>query len=91
MAKGTMTGQGPRPPEDAAGLVRACRALYAAIEAFDAQIAERLGLARNDLRCLNALEQGPNEANAAARHLSTVADVYASVAQAMRGGEVRGE
>jgi DNA-binding MarR family transcriptional regulator len=35
------------------------RALHAAVDRIDAQAAARLGIARNDLRCLNLLEHGP--------------------------------
>lgn len=45
-------------PEDPHGLVRSCRRLYTAIDALDAFASERLGIARNDLRCLNLLENG---------------------------------
>ncbi|MEM1030083.1 MAG: MarR family transcriptional regulator [Myxococcota bacterium] len=51
-------------PEDAPGasmppLVAACRALYAAIDRLDHVAARRVGVSRNDLRALNALERGP--------------------------------
>ena len=48
-----------REPEDpAAAMVHACRALYDAIDRLDAIAADRVGIPRNDLRALNALERG---------------------------------
>lgn len=46
----------PGPISD---LLNACRALHAAYDRFDHAVAERLGMSRNDLRCLNLLEHGP--------------------------------
>ncbi|MEL6436647.1 MAG: MarR family transcriptional regulator [Pseudomonadota bacterium] len=40
-------------------LVAACRRLYGAIDKLDAEAAARVGVSRNDLRCLNLLEKGP--------------------------------
>lgn len=40
-------------------LVAACRRLYSAIDKLDAEAASRVGVSRNDLRCLNLLETGP--------------------------------
>jgi DNA-binding MarR family transcriptional regulator len=40
-------------------MVAACRALYDAIDRLDAVAAGRVGISRNDLRALNALERGP--------------------------------
>lgn len=45
--------------EAARELVAACRALYDAIDRLDIVAADRVGISRNDLRALNALEQGP--------------------------------
>jgi len=45
-------------PLDDAGLVAAMRLLHVAVDRIDACVAERLGIARNDLRCLNLLEHG---------------------------------
>ncbi|MEO0618843.1 MAG: MarR family transcriptional regulator [Pseudomonadota bacterium] len=51
------------PPDNAhispRDLVAACRRLYAAIDKLDAEAASRVGVSRNDLRCLNLLETGP--------------------------------
>lgn len=46
-------------PEDSYGLVRACRRLHAAIDQLDDKTARLLQVSRNDLRCLNLLENGP--------------------------------
>jgi len=46
-------------PQDDAGVVAACRELHSAIDALDERAAKVLGVSRNDLRCLNLLEQGP--------------------------------
>jgi DNA-binding MarR family transcriptional regulator len=45
-------------PLDDAGLVSAMRLLHVAVDRLDTRAAERLGIARNDLRCLNLLEHG---------------------------------
>lgn len=45
--------------DPAAAMVAACRALYDAIDRLDAIAADRVGITRNDLRALNALERGP--------------------------------
>jgi DNA-binding transcriptional ArsR family regulator len=37
----------------------ACRRLHAAVDALDQAAADLLGVSRNDLRCINALEHGP--------------------------------
>jgi DNA-binding MarR family transcriptional regulator len=42
-----------------ADLLLACRAVHAAYDRFDQAVAGRLGVSRNDLRCLNLLEFGP--------------------------------
>lgn len=55
----------PQEPE----IVRACRALYAAIDRLDHTAAERLGVSRNELRCLNLLEHGPCRPGDIARQL----------------------
>ncbi|MEM6612753.1 MAG: MarR family transcriptional regulator [Cyanobacteria bacterium P01_C01_bin.72] len=47
------------PPEDQHGLIQACRNLHAVVDEFDAAIADKVGISRNDLRCLNLLEHGP--------------------------------
>lgn len=49
----------PDPDDPAAAMVAACRALYDAIDRLDAVAAERVGISRNDLRALNALEKRP--------------------------------
>ncbi|MEO0508437.1 MAG: MarR family transcriptional regulator [Verrucomicrobiota bacterium] len=49
----------PEAPNDNHGLVQACRELHAAIDSFDSMIAEKVQISRNDLRCLNLLENGP--------------------------------
>ncbi|WP_116968932.1 MarR family transcriptional regulator [Blastomonas sp. UPD001] len=46
-------------PDDAAGIVAACRALHSAVDALDAKAAKALAVSRNDLRCLHLLENGP--------------------------------
>lgn len=49
-----------REPDDpATAMVQACRALYDAIDRLDTAAADRVGITRNDLRALNALERGP--------------------------------
>ncbi|MEL7273926.1 MAG: MarR family transcriptional regulator [Pseudomonadota bacterium] len=40
-------------------LVAACRRLYTAIDKLDAEAAARVGVTRNDLRCLNLLAEAP--------------------------------
>ena len=40
-------------------IVKACRALYAAIDRLDHAAAQRVGVSRSELRCLNLLEHGP--------------------------------
>jgi len=47
------------PTMDPADLVSACRRLYAAIDTLDAEAASRVGVTRNDLRCLNLLAERP--------------------------------
>lgn len=54
---------------DPHGLVHACRELHSAMDALDAYAADTLGIARNDLRCLNLLENGPVSAKAVASTL----------------------
>lgn len=49
----------PDPTDPALALVAACRALYDAIDRLDAIASDRVGITRNDLRALNALERGP--------------------------------
>lgn len=39
--------------------VAACRRLHAAVDRLDQAAADSLNITRNDLRCLNLLEQGP--------------------------------
>lgn len=56
-------------PEDAYGLVSACRRLHTAIDQLDAKAAESVGITRNDLRCLNRLEQGPQTPKAIGQYL----------------------
>jgi len=65
----TSTLHHPAAPFDPHGLVRACRELHAAVDALDVYAAERVGIARNDLRCLNLLEAGPIAAKAIASAL----------------------
>jgi len=50
-------------------IVRACRALYAAIDDLDQAAVDRLGVARSDLRCLNLLEHGSKRPKDIAREL----------------------
>jgi DNA-binding MarR family transcriptional regulator len=50
-------------------IIRACRALYAAIDRLDQAAADQLGIARSDLRCLNLLEHGPKRPGDIAREL----------------------
>jgi DNA-binding MarR family transcriptional regulator len=50
-------------------IVRACRALYAAIDRLDQAAADHIGVARSDLRCLNLLEKGPQRPAEIARSL----------------------
>jgi DNA-binding MarR family transcriptional regulator len=40
-------------------IVRASRALYHAIDRLDHFAAQKMGISRNELRCLNLLENGP--------------------------------
>ncbi len=47
------------PDDPATAMIQACRALYDAIDRLDAIACERVGITRNDLRALNALERGP--------------------------------
>jgi hypothetical protein len=49
----------PPAPSDSAGLLASMRKLHAAVDRLDALAAAQLGIARNDLRCLNLLESGP--------------------------------
>jgi len=51
----------PQPDEAARAMVAACRALYDAIDRLDTAAADRVGITRNDLRALNALEGGPRK------------------------------
>jgi DNA-binding MarR family transcriptional regulator len=44
--------------DSAFDLVASCRAFHAAIDNLDAAAADRLGISRNDLRGLNAIERG---------------------------------
>jgi DNA-binding MarR family transcriptional regulator len=46
-------------PDDNAGIIRGCRELHTAIDRLDAAVADSIGVSRNDLRCLNLLENGP--------------------------------
>jgi DNA-binding MarR family transcriptional regulator len=57
-------------PQDDAGIVAACRQLHAAIDALDEKAAQALGIARNDLRCLNLLERAPVSPTGIAQALS---------------------
>jgi DNA-binding MarR family transcriptional regulator len=57
-------------PEDVAGIVAACRQLHAAIDSLDEKAAQALGIARNDLRCLNLLERAPVSPTGIAQALS---------------------
>jgi len=50
-------------------IVRACRALYAAIDRLDQAAVDQLGIARSDLRCLNLLEHGSKRPKDIAREL----------------------
>ncbi|MEM9883080.1 MAG: MarR family transcriptional regulator [Planctomycetota bacterium] len=59
----------PPGPTDAHGLVTACRRLHAAVDRLDAKAASAAGISRNDLRCLNRLEQGPQTPKELAQHL----------------------
>jgi len=65
----TVTSDHSPAPSDPFGLVRACRELHAAVDAFDALAADSVGIARNDLRCLNLLEGGPLPAKSIATAL----------------------
>jgi DNA-binding MarR family transcriptional regulator len=56
-------------PQDAAGIVAACRRLHAAIDALDEKAAAKLAISRNDLRCLHLLENGPVSPSAIAHAL----------------------
>ncbi|MEM6506373.1 MAG: MarR family transcriptional regulator [Planctomycetota bacterium] len=56
-------------PEDAYGLVLACRRLHTAMDQLDAKAAAAVGISRNDLRCLNRLEHGPQTPKALGQHL----------------------
>ncbi|MEM6855849.1 MAG: MarR family transcriptional regulator, partial [Planctomycetota bacterium] len=56
-------------PEDTYGLVSACRRLHTAMDQLDARAAAAVGISRNDLRCLNRLEHGPQTPKALGRHL----------------------
>ena len=49
----------PAAPDDETGVVRACRALHAAIDRLDSAAADSIAVSRNDLRCINLLETGP--------------------------------
>jgi DNA-binding MarR family transcriptional regulator len=52
------TPPGGAPPGTVPAVVAASRAVYGAIDLVDATVADRLGVHRSDLRCLNLLEQG---------------------------------
>lgn len=55
----TMTKKNKNENEVDFDLVSACRRLYTAIDHLDDTAAKHLGVSRNDLRCLNLLENGP--------------------------------
>lgn len=48
-----------KPLDPLAGIMDAGRQVYAAVDAVDYAISNELGIHRNDLRCLNLLEEGP--------------------------------
>ena len=50
-------------------LINACRGVHAAMDQFDHLVCTDLGIARNDLRCLNLLEHGPVQPGEVARQL----------------------
>ncbi len=80
----------PSVPPDDAGLVGAMRALHGAVDRLDALAAARLGIARNDLRCLNLLEHGPVAPRLIAERLDlTSGSVTALVDRLERQGYVR--
>jgi DNA-binding MarR family transcriptional regulator len=61
-------------------LLAACKALGAAFDQRDAEIASRLGISRNELRLLNLLEEGPrSQVDIAARLVVSRAAVTAMV------------
>lgn len=49
----------PEAPFDDFGLIAACRRLHAAIDQLDETAARAIDVSRNDLRCINLLEDGP--------------------------------
>lgn len=63
------TAQGA-PQSDGVDIVGACRRLHAAIDRLDELVANRAGVSRSDLRCLNLLEFGPLPATAIAKQLN---------------------
>ncbi len=63
----------------ALAMVAACRALYAAIDRLDQRAAEQVGVSRNDLRALNALEEGPVRAGYLAEHLGLTTGATSSL------------
>ena len=59
----------PAAPFDEFGFVEACRGLHAAVDQLDSSVAKMVGIARNDLRCLNLLEREPRTPGAIAAAL----------------------
>lgn len=55
--KKTPKSERQEAPFDDFGLVMACRNLHWSIDQLDANIANSVGISRNDLRCLNLLER----------------------------------
>ena len=66
MSKQPETPDASGAPFDDYGFVEACRALHAAVDELDSRIAKQVGIARNDLRCLNLLEREPRTPGAIA-------------------------
>ncbi|MGR3466255.1 MAG: MarR family winged helix-turn-helix transcriptional regulator [Shimia sp.] len=60
-------------------IVDACRELYTAIEALDAEACRRLSIDRAALRCLNFLEAGPRKPGEIAAHLGLTSGSVSSL------------
>lgn len=69
MPRSSKKSGAPAAPFDDFGFVEACRGLHAAIDELDSRVAKMVGIARNDLRCLNLLEREPRTPGAIAAAL----------------------
>lgn len=88
----TRAGRAPggAPPGTLPAVLAASRAVYAAIDLVDTTIADRLGVHRSDLRCLNLLEHGAQTPSAIGTALGlTSGAVTALVDRLERAGFAR--